>query len=156
MAAGLAIVASTCHYRGVFVVWLLIGVALVIAEVFTTTIVLAMFGTGAFAAAVVSAVGLNLTIQVMVFAIVSVSTLLFLRPVIQRHLPHSVPLPSGTAGVEGAVGQVLEQVDSEHGLIRIEGEMWRARPYDGSQVFPVDTQVRVVSVQGATALVWRD
>lgn len=149
-------VAGACHHRGVFVVWLLIGVVLVIAEVFTTTIVLAMFGAGALTAALAAVIGLNLPIQVMVFAVVSVLTLLFLRPLIQRHLHTSVPLPPGTAGVEGAIATVLEQVEAERGLVKIDGEMWRARPYDGSQVFPVDAQVRVVSVQGATVLVWRD
>ena len=28
---------------------------------------------------------------------------------------------------------VLEQVDAEHGLVKIDGEMWTARSFDGAR-----------------------
>jgi membrane protein implicated in regulation of membrane protease activity len=58
--------------------------------------------------------------------------------------------------IEGSAGLVLEQVDTDHGLVKIDGEMWTARSYDATQVMEPGERVRVVEVRGATAMVWRD
>ena len=44
----------------------------------------------------------------------------------------------------------------DHGLIKIDGELWSARPYDASQTFDPGERVRVIEVRGATALVWKE
>jgi membrane protein implicated in regulation of membrane protease activity len=136
---------------------LVVGVALAIAEVFTTTFVLIMFAVGAMAAAAAAAVGLPVWAQALVFAAVSAATLAGVRPLIQRRLHRSSdPAPVGLAAIEGAAGLVLERVDVDHGLIKIEGEMWSARPYDATQVMEPGERVRVIEIRGATALVWRE
>lgn len=138
-------------------VWLIVGIALAVAEAFTTTFVLIMFAAGAFAAAAAAALDVGLAGQALVFAIVSTLALVVLRPVVRRHLHRpGKETPMGIAAIEGATALVLEQVDADHGLVKIEGEMWRARPYDAHQVIPVGEQVRVVEIKGATAMVWRD
>jgi membrane protein implicated in regulation of membrane protease activity len=137
--------------------WLVIGVALAIAEMFTTTFVLIMFAAGALAAAAVAALGLPLWVQVLVFGGVSAAALAGVRPLIQRHWHRdSDSAPVGLAAIEGAAGLVLERIDSDHGLIKIDGEMWSARPYDATQVIEPGERVRVIEIKGATALVWRE
>jgi membrane protein implicated in regulation of membrane protease activity len=134
-----------------------VGVALGIAEVFTTTFVLIMFAAGAVAAAGAAAVGLPVWAQVLVFAGVSAATLAGVRPLVHRRLLRgSDPAPVGLAAIEGAAGLVLERVDVDHGLIKIEGEMWSARPHDVTQVMEPGERVRVIEIRGATALVWRE
>ncbi len=137
--------------------WLAVGVALALAEVFTTTFVLIMFAVGAFAAAAAAALGLPLWLQGLVFAAVSAAALAGLRPMIQRHL-HGAgdSAPIGVAALEGVVVPVIERIDSDHGLIKIEGELWTARPYDLTQVIEPGERVRVIEIKGATALVWRE
>jgi membrane protein implicated in regulation of membrane protease activity len=79
------------------------------------------------------------------------------RPLIQRRFHRdSDSAPMGLAAIEGAAGLVLERVDADHGLIKIEGEMWTARPYDATQVMEPGERVRVIEIKGATALVWRE
>ena len=137
--------------------WLVIGVALAIAEMFTSTFVLLMFAAGALAAAGAAAVGLPLWVQAGVFAAVSGAALAGVRPLIQRHLHrNSDATPMGLAAIEGSAGLVLERIDADHGLIKIEGEMWSARPYDATQVIEPGERVRVIEIKGATALVWRE
>jgi membrane protein implicated in regulation of membrane protease activity len=132
-------------------------VALAIAEMFTSTFVLLMLAAGALAAAAVAAVGLPLWIQGLVFAAVSAAALAGVRPLIQRHLHSNAdPAPIGLAAIEGAVVPVLERIDSDHGLIKIEGELWNARPYDATEVIEPGERVRVIEIKGATALVWRE
>lgn len=138
--------------------WLAIGIALGAAEAFTTTLVLVMFAAGAFAAAVGAALGLPVWAQLIVFGAVSAAALGGLRPLIQRrrsgrrHPSDGI----GLASIESASGLVLERVDQDHGLIKIDGELWLARPYDATQIFEPGERVHVIEIKGATALVWRD
>jgi membrane protein implicated in regulation of membrane protease activity len=137
--------------------WLIAGVVLVVAEVFTTTFVLLMFAVGAFAAAGAAALGLGPVGEGLVFAVVSALALVGVRPALRRHVQQPTPdSPMGLAAIEGASGVVLEEVDAAHGLVKIEGELWRARPYDATQVIPAGEQVRVIEIKGATAMVWKD
>ncbi len=118
---------------------------------------LIMLATGALAAAGAAALGVNLIGQGLVFAVVSTLALMVIRPVVRRHL-HKTDgqAPIGLEAIEGSTALVLEQIDVEHGLVKIEGELWRARPYDAQQVIPAGEQVRVIEVKGATAMVWRE
>ena len=137
--------------------WLVVGVVLAIAEVFTTTFVLIMFAAGAFVAAGAAALGLPLWAQLLVFGAVSAATLWLLRPTIQGRLSRSQEaVELGLAEIEGGIGVVLQTVDMNHGLIKIEGETWSARALDAGQVIEPGERVRVIEIKGATALVWRE
>jgi membrane protein implicated in regulation of membrane protease activity len=141
------------------VIWIVLGVVLAIAEVFTATLVLIMLAAGAFAAAIAAALGAPVAVQALVFATVSALSLLAVRPVIRQHRRPAVETgstPFGVEAIEGAAGVVLEDVDADQGLVKIEGELWTARAYDTTQVIPKGERVRVVEVKGATAMVWRD
>jgi membrane protein implicated in regulation of membrane protease activity len=141
------------------VLWIVLGIALGIAEMFTVTLLLIMFAAGAFAAAGAAALGAPVLLQVIVFALVSALSIGAIRPVIRRHQRPAVETgdaPFGIEAMEGSTAMVLEQVDAEHGMIRIDGELWTARSFDGTEVYQPGERVRVIKVQGATALVWRD
>lgn len=132
---------------------------LAIAELFTGTLVLIMLAAGAFAAAIAAALGAPVAVQAVVFAVVSAAAVLAARPVIRRHGRPAIETgdtPFGVEAIEGSAGLVLEDVDADHGLVKIEGELWTARAYDSTQVIPKGERVRVVEVKGATAMVWRD
>jgi membrane protein implicated in regulation of membrane protease activity len=141
------------------VLWIALGVVLAIAEIFTVSLVLIMFAAGAFAAAVAAALGAPVAAQAGVFAVVSVLSLVAVRPVIQRHRQEPVEGGEesfGMAAITGSTGLVLEQVDTDHGLVKIDGEMWSARAYDATQVIEPGQRVRVIEVKGATAMVWHE
>ena len=93
--------------------WLVLGVALAIAEMFTSTFVLLMLAAGALAAAAVAALGLPVWLQGLVFAAVSAAALAGVRPLIQRHWNRTAdPTPVGLAAIEGAVVPVIELVST--------------------------------------------
>ncbi|MDT5044068.1 MAG: hypothetical protein QOE51_5053 [Actinoplanes sp.] len=139
------------------VLWVVLAVALAVAEAFTATLLVAMFAAGALAAAGAAGLGAPLLLQVIVFAIVSGLSLGAIRPIILRH---ATPGPDDTAfgigAIEGSHGLVLEEVDADRGMIKIDGEMWQARSFDGTEKYLPGERVRVVKVRGATAIVWRD
>ncbi|MFI7609044.1 NfeD family protein [Micromonospora sp. NPDC049366] len=141
------------------VLWIVLGVLLAVAEIFTTTLFLIMFAAGAFAAAGAAALGAPTAVQALVFAAVSALTVAVVRPVIQRHRRTALEAgeqPFGVEAIEGSTALVIEPVDAEHGLVKIDGELWTARPYDATQSFVPGQRVRVIRVRGATALVWQD
>jgi membrane protein implicated in regulation of membrane protease activity len=151
--------APACHDQMVdaWIWWVVIGAALVVAELFTGTFVLVMLGAGAFAAAIAAGLGAGYGIQAVVFALVSALALVGVRPSLSRRLHRNAEhAPMGLDAIEGAEGLVLEQVDADRGLVKIGGEMWRARSYDATQVFEPGVRVRVIEVKGAIALVWRE
>lgn len=139
------------------VVWLIVGAALVAAEIFTTTFVLLMFGVGAFAAAGAAALGADPALQAAVFAITSALSFVAVRPMLRRYMQRDErDTQMGVQALEGATALVLEDVDNDSGMVKIEGELWRARPYDATQRFAAGERVRVIEIKGATAMVWKD
>ena len=139
--------------------WVVLAVALAIAEAFTATLFVAMFAAGALAAAATAGLGGPLLLQVIVFAIVSGLSVAAIRPIIMRHArsaSESGETAFGIEAIEGSHGLVLEEVDADQGMIKIDGEMWQARSFDGTEKYLPGERVRVVKVRGATAIVWRD
>lgn len=139
------------------VFWIVLAVALAGAEIFTSTFILVMLAVGAMAAAVVAGLDGPVLLQALAFVAVSALSLVGLRPTLQRHLhTNAESAPMGLEAIEGSAGLVLERIDLDHGLVKIDGEMWSARPYDASQTFEAGERVRVIEVRGATALVWKE
>ncbi len=137
--------------------WLIVAVVLGVAEVYSGTLILIMLSTGAVGASLAAGIGAPIWVQGFVFAIVSALAVVGLRPALQRHIHASADnAPMGLDAIEGSPGLVLERVDMDHGLIKIDGELWSARPYDASQTFDPGERVRVIEVRGATALVWKE
>lgn len=140
-----------------WILWLIAAVALGAAEIFTGTFILLMLGVGALGGAAVAGLGAPVWAQALVFALISLLALVGMRPMLYRHLhANAESAPMGLEAIEGSAGLVLEQIDTDHGLIKIDGELWSARPYDASQTFEAGDRVRVIEVRGATALVWKE
>jgi membrane protein implicated in regulation of membrane protease activity len=143
--------------HGVSVIWLIAGVVLAVAELFTLDLVLIMLGAGAFAASLAGALDAPLPVQLGVFAVVSVLGLLGVRPAIRKRLHRGAePAVMGVSALEGGPATVVEEVAPGRGMVKIGGEHWQARPADAAQVIAVGEQVRVVEIRGATALVWKE
>jgi len=141
------------------VLWIVLAIALAIGEAFTATFLLIMFAAGALAAAGAAALDAPVLLQVIVFAVVSGLSMAAIRPIIVRHARPAVETggtPIGMEALEGSHGTVLEEVDADRGLIKIDGELWQARAYDGNEKYIPGERVRVLRVRGATAIVWRD
>lgn len=135
------------------VIWVVIGLALISAEVLSGEFVLLMLGGGAFAAAVAAALGLPVLGSALVFGAASVLLLFAVRPVLRRRLDRSVSSESmHTAALVGGSGVVVARVDGHGGRVKIGGDVWSARAAD-AQVIEPGAHVTVVTIDGATAMV---
>jgi membrane protein implicated in regulation of membrane protease activity len=134
--------------------WSLLAAVPVVAEVVTGTLVLIMLAVGALAAAAAAAgIGAGAGPQVAAFAVVSGIMLLLVRPVAARHLRQPRETRTGVAALVGADAVILDEVTPDDGRIRLAGEIWSARAYDGATTFAVGERVQVLEIKGATALV---
>ena len=138
------------------VLWVIVAAALAVAEIFTTTLFLIMFAAGALAAAAAAALGAPAPLQAGVFIAVSALTLAAVRPALRRHLSRPGPVGMGPETMQGAAAVVVEQVDAEHGMVRIDGELWQARSLENSVTYPPGERVRIADISAGTAVVWRD
>jgi membrane protein implicated in regulation of membrane protease activity len=145
----------TIRYVAVLL-WIVAGVVLAIAEMFTASFFLIMFAAGAFAAAAAAALGAPLALQGLVFAIVSVLAVAGVRPILRRSLGRSGHEGTPVGEIAGSEAVVLERVDAERGVVKIDGELWQARALDAEQVMEPGERVRVIDIKGVTAMVWRD
>lgn len=55
--------------------------------------------------------------------------------------------------LKGRQALVLETVDASGGRVKLAGEVWSARSYAPDQVFEPGSQVDVIDIDGATAVV---
>ena len=137
-----------------WLVWLVLAVALGVAESLTLTLALGLLAGAALSAAIVAGVGGGLLLQLLAFVIVGALGLLVIRPVALRHMRRPPLIRDGTDALVGAAALVIEEVTNEHGLVRISGEEWSARPYDQTLVIPAGSHVDVMSVEGARLIVY--
>jgi membrane protein implicated in regulation of membrane protease activity len=139
-----------------WVIWAILSVLLAVGELFTPGLFfLGPIALAALAATVVAAVGGGLLVQVIVFGAGSLAAVGLLRPLARKHLTMPHAIRTGAAALEGAKATVLQRVDSRGGRVKIGGEEWSARSYMPDEEFDVGTEVEVVQIQGATALVYR-
>ena len=133
--------------------WMLLAGGLLVGEVLTLAAVAGLLAGGALAAFGVSFVTGSLPVQLAVFAAVSTVLLVLVRPIAVRSRDErNQSLASGN--VVGAVATVIQAIDAGGGQVRLNGELWRARPEVESDVIEVGAQVLVHAVHGATVHVY--
>ncbi len=134
--------------------WL--GIALILAAVEAATVdfVFVMLAVGALAAAVAAALGAGLVIQVVVAVAVAALLLVVVRPIVRRHfIDGEIDHGIGAASLVGREARTLETVTETAGRVKLGGETWSARTPVGAPNCPPGSDVRVVELAGATAVV---
>jgi len=144
----------------VWILWVVLGVVLIIAEVFTPGFVLLWFGVGALAAALTSMLGASLALQFIIF--ITVSTLLtalsrtiFVNYFTREGEPEG--LKSGAAGMPGQIGTVVTSSRGAlgEGAVKVFGSVWTAYPAEGEPPLEAGDRVVVERLQGASIYVRR-
>ncbi|BBA96526.1 putative integral membrane [Actinacidiphila reveromycinica] len=133
--------------------WLVAAVGLGIPLVITAMPEFGMFAVGAVGGAATAGAGGGIVAQVVVFVVVSVALLVFVRPIAYRNRQNAGQR-SGVDALKGKRALVLERVDDgAGGRIKLGGEVWSARSLEHDRVFDPGQHVDVVEIDGATAVV---
>lgn len=134
--------------------WVIAALALGVAEVVTGgTLVLGMVGVGALAGGLTALATDVEWAPWLAFAVVSTAMIAVVRPIARRHMSLPRELRSGAAALVGADAKVVSTVTGDDGRVKIAGELWSARSFDGASEYPEGAVVQVLQIEGATALV---
>jgi membrane protein implicated in regulation of membrane protease activity len=134
-------------------VWVLLAVIFAVGEVMSLSLFLAPFAVGALIGAAANLAGANSAVAVIVFLLSSGLLLGLARPIARRHMRTPAQLRTGTAALVGKTALATARIDGDSGTVKLDGEIWTARPYDADETIESGTRVHVVEIRGATALV---
>ncbi|MDY6869991.1 MAG: NfeD family protein [Actinomycetota bacterium] len=141
----------------VWLVWLVLAIVLAGAEALTGDMFLLMLSGGALAATGTSWLfDWPIWADGVVFLLVSVLLLGVVRPVLRRRFYSRTGLPEPAKALEGKTALVLDRVAQHAGQVKLDGEVWTARPLDDTDVYEPGDQVTVMKIDGATAVVWKN
>ena len=88
------------------------------------------------------------------FIVVSGVLLGLVRPIAKRHLTERTPLQiDGVDTLIGRTAKVTRAVDSDGGRIKLGADEWTARTQHSGEAFAIGDTVRILQVDGATAVV---
>jgi membrane protein implicated in regulation of membrane protease activity len=140
-----------------WIAWTVLGVALIIAEIFTLGFVLFWFGLGALGAGLTAMAGFGLPIQFAVFAVISVGLTVMSRTIFAKYLPHREDgeVKTGVDSLPGQVGTVTGASKGalNEGAVRVYGSVWTAFPADDDIKLVEGEKVEVVKVKGSSIYV---
>ena len=126
-------------------VWGIIAVVCLILELSSGDFFIICFSIGAVFSIIAAALGLSIYWQIFIFAVFSLLSVLFIRPIALRYLHKNDPNRASNAdALIGRTGRVKETIPADGtGYVQIDGDMWRAV---SSTATPIEqgTSVRVV------------
>jgi membrane protein implicated in regulation of membrane protease activity len=137
-----------------WLLWLIAAGLFAAGEVASLDFVLLMFAGGAVGGMALALIGAAAFAQVIAFIVVSGVLLALVRPIATRHLTQGTPLQlDGVNTVIGRTARVTRPVDGDGGRIRLGADEWSARTQHRGESFAEGQTVRILSIDGATAVV---
>lgn len=134
-------------------IWLVVGIALIAAEVLSGDLMLLMLGIGALVGAGTSLLTDSVVIAAIVFAGTSIGLVVLARPALKRRFLESPAAKTNVDALIGSRAVSLSPIDSRGGRVKLAGGEWSARCFVDGTVIPQGTTVTVVEISGATAVV---
>lgn len=137
-------------------VWLIAAVVLAGAELFVGELTLLMLAGGALVASGIGLAGLPLWAEILVFAVVSLGLLGVVKPALKKRMLKPPTYDESPKSLIGSYAIVVEEVDAQKGMVRLDGSLWSARAMLDSSIFRDGEKVQVINIDGTTAVVWKE
>lgn len=133
--------------------WIALTVVLVIVEALTVQLVTIWFAAGSLAAVIAAFAGADTLWQCIIFAVVSLASLLLSRPYVKKAIEKKA-VPTNADRCIGKEAVVTVTIDNRagSGQVKIGGEIWTARSEDGS-VIGEDETVLIKRIEGVKVIV---
>ena len=128
-------------------IWLGILVFSLCLEAATTALIATWFAVGAFGAMITSLITENITIQIMVFVVIS-AVLLMLYVCVWRKKFTRKRVPTNTDAIIGTVCLVEQTIPVDgRGRVKAGAQSWSAVSVDNSEI-PEGSAVEVLAIEG--------
>ena len=134
-------------------IWAVVAVVCLILELSSGDFFIICFSIGAVFAIISAVIGLNVYWQIFIFAIFSLLSVMFVRPVALRWLHKNEPnKPSNADALLGRTGRVTEAIKvNKPGYVQIDGDLWKAVSNDtikeGETVRVIGRESTIVTVE---------
>jgi membrane protein implicated in regulation of membrane protease activity len=131
-------------------IWILVGIALFIGEIFTPGFLLACLGLACLASAAVAWLGFGLKVQLTAFIAGTLAAFFGVRPFFLRHCyRESSAVRTNVDALIGKTGRVIEPIDNRvgSGRVLVGGDDWKAVSVDGVFI-DEGTAIEVVKLEG--------
>ena len=134
--------------------WGILFIATVVIESMTVQLISIWFSVGSAAAFIAAVFHAPLSVQLLLFLVLSVLLLICTRPLVRKI--STKPQPTNADALIGKAGIVTETIDNlqNRGRAKIDGLSWNARSTDSSLI-EEGAAVKVVRLEGVTAYVER-
>ena len=133
--------------------WLILFVLFLIFEAVTVSITSIWFAAGALVALICSMLGGPVWLQVVLFFLVSILTLVLTKPLVKKFV-NSNTVSTNFDRIIGMNAVVTEEINNlkAQGAVLVDGKVWTARSLDDS-VIEKDTIVKVCKIDGVKLIV---
>ncbi len=136
-----------------WLLWLAGALVAGLFEIATVDFVFLMFAGGALITSVAATLGAPVPLQVIIFAASSTALLFTVRPPLRRWAHNTPVTRMNVAALVGREARVIETVTDKSGYVKLAGEVWTARTTIELGTLEPGSDVHVVRIDGATALV---
>lgn len=142
-----------------WIFWAVVGVMLIVAEIFTLSFFLFWFGIGALAAALAGSLGVGFVGQFLIFAVVSSVLTVMSRTILHDYFSskNSKNMRTGADSLPGQIGVVTGAAKGHlnQAEVKVYGSTWAAILDDEDEPLREGEKVEVLRVEGATIYVKR-
>ena len=137
-------------------VWLIVSIICLILELTNGDFFIFCFAIGGIGGLAPSLFTDSLSWQIIIFAIVSVLSLFFIRPVMLRYFhKKGHERKSNAEALIGRIGKVTDAIpENGYGYVQIDGDSWKAHTPDGQSV-EVGMKVKVLNMDSIIITVKR-
>ena len=124
-------------------VWAVVAIVCLILELSSGDFFIICFSIGAVFALISAVLGLSIYWQIFIFALFTLLSVLFVRPVALRYLHKNDPNKLSNAdALMGRTGRVTEEIKAgASGYVQIDGDLWKAV---SKSDIAVGTTIRVI------------
>ncbi|MCM1989858.1 NfeD family protein [Oceanirhabdus seepicola] len=135
-------------------IWLFILILFLVVEGLSSALISIWFCFGSLAAWICSIFTDSIGIQITVFFLVSIVTLIFTRPIIKKLIKSKEETRTNCSLLIGESGVVTEDIDNIRGLgaVKIKGNVWTARSSNDENITK-DTIVIIERIEGVKLII---
>ena len=125
--------------------WIILFAVLILIEIFTINLVTIWFAIGALVSFFVSLCTENIGLQILVFIVISLITLLFTKKAVNK-IKDKEMVPTNLDRVIGQIGIVTENIKPlEPGEVKVDGKKWTAI---ADEEIDINDEVKILSING--------
>ena len=126
-------------------IWMVSFIVLTLIEIFTINLVTIWFAIGALISFFISLCTENIGLQILVFIVISLITLLFTKKAVNK-IKDKEMVPTNLDRVIGQIGIVTENIKPlEPGEVKVDGKKWTAI---ADEEIDINDEVKILSING--------